>query len=195
MREGREYDPKTNEPILFELKHRMDPQERLSLSTRSAWLDWGFTRRASWVWDSMPASVAGMVLLLIVLYATVTVKELEDPRMVILGFLAFMGAFFALVELSDRHRREYLTATRLVRRYGLLGWGREEIPLTTIERVEVEYSRYRPFGEEWKLGDLHVFTRGYSTWVDHVFEPETAAQAILDVNGFPRSRGARRSVR
>ncbi len=176
-----ETDPKTSEPILFELKHRVDPREEgLSLSTRSAWLDWGFTRRASWVWDSMPMSVAGLFLLLLLLFPTVMARELDNPATVVLALVGFLAVFFVLVELSDRHRREYLTPTRLVRRYGLLGRGRTEIPLAAIERVEVDYSRYRPSGEQWKLGDLHVFTRGYSTWIDHVFEPETAAQAFLD---------------
>ena len=130
----------------------------------------------------MPVSAAGIFLLLFGLCVTVMSRELENLWIQILALVLFLAASFALVELSDRHRREYLTATRLVRRYGLLGWGRQEIPLTSIEGVEVDSSRYWPLGEKW--GDLHVFTRGYSTWIDHVLEPETAAQAIGHTNSL-----------
>ncbi len=56
MSEAMETDPKTSEPILFELKHRLDPRDRLSLFSASGGLDWrtsfGIARRANWVWDS-----------------------------------------------------------------------------------------------------------------------------------------------
>ena len=75
------------------------------------------------------------------------------------------------------HRRDFLTSTRVVRQYGVLGRRRREVKLEDIERVEYSYPR---FGRTFNAGDVEVTAVGGGFTFVGVPEPEVLAQRILD---------------
>jgi hypothetical protein len=75
------------------------------------------------------------------------------------------------------HRRDFLTTTRVVRQYGILGGRRQEVRLEDIERVEFSYPR---FGRAFNAGDVEVTAIGGGFTFVGVGEPDVLAQRILD---------------
>jgi hypothetical protein len=135
-----------------------------------------------WVFDTMSYPSIALFLVLLLTGGPFLWSLLDRSILaLVVGFFVWMGLFFAVVLPNEAHYRSYVTPTLVVRRYGLLGRGRKVIPLGTIENVEVDRSRYGSYGESVKLGDLKILDRGGSTFIYHVFESETAAQAIIDV--------------
>lgn len=182
------YDARTGEPILFELEHRQGG----GLRWRSL-LDWrssfGPMRPLSAYGPGMP--LRGLAVSLLLGLATIPLLlKTEDPRAESLIFLVWLIVSAALMGVEWRRRRDYVTPTRLVHRYGLLGLARREILLSTIERVEFDSSPYWPAGESWNVGDVRVFSPGDVTTIAWVFQPDSAAKAILDAKGgtLPDSR-------
>jgi hypothetical protein len=177
-----DYDPRTGEPILFELEHR----RRTPGGTRwRSWLDWrsfGPLRPLWHLGPGFPLLAFGVNLLLGLATIPVLLKT-EDPRARSQIFLLWLVVTTVLTLIQRSRARDYVTPTRLVRRHGLFGTARREILLSTIERVEFDYSPYWPAGESWDVGDVRVFSPGDVTTIAWVFEPDVAAKAILEAKG------------
>lgn len=189
-----EHDPVTNEPILFDV--RFDPARswpELKKSWASVdWRNWrGYVGPLKPGWALRPGVPArSMVVAALLGIPYVFLASRLDQSFLIPLFLAWLSIVGLCIGLEFSNTRDYLTATRLVRRYGILGRARREVPLAAIERVEVDYSGLWPSGEALGMGDLRIFCPGEVITIAGVREPEAAAQAILNVKAGEPPPGA-----
>lgn len=167
-----EHYRKTNEPVLFDLRRGR---------ARPDWRDW-----RGWVGPVRPFYVlgAGMpvrgsaVGFLLGFTGVVLADRFQDPTVQWIALFVSVVLLVLPMFVELAQRRDFVTPTRFVHQYGLLGGVREEIPLATIERLEFDYSRYWPAGEAWGVGDLRIHTPGRVTTIAGIPHPDVAAQAI-----------------
>jgi len=180
-----EHDPVTTEPILFEVRFNParswpDVKKRWTSIDRRDWRGYVGPLKPGWgIRPGVP--LRSMVVIVPLTIAWIALGSRLDQPFSIPLFLAWLAVVGLCIGLEFSNTRDYLTATRLVRRYGILGRGRREVPLASIERVEFDYSGLWPSGEAMKMGDLRIFCPGEVITIANVPEPATAAQAILNV--------------
>jgi PH (Pleckstrin Homology) domain-containing protein len=190
VRQEGKYDPDTNEPIVFELRYSFG-RSGADLRKRITSVDWRDFRayvgplRPGWALrPGIPSRSLAVAFALA--FVAIPLMSFRDSGLDIPVFLAWLTIFGLCMGLEGSNTRDYLTPTRLVQRYGILGRGRKEVPLSSIERVEFDYSGLWPAGEAQRLGDLRIFCPGETITIAGVPDPEAAAQAILNVkNGKP----------
>lgn len=189
-----EHDPVTNEPILFEVRcysarSRLELKKRWASVDRRDWRGYVGPLKPGWaVRPGMPVRSMMVAVLLTIAYGIFLIRSDQELSIPLLLAAFTVVALCSGLELSNT--RDYLTPTRLVRCYGILGRGRREVPLAAIERVEFDYSGLWPSGEAWKVGDLRIFCPGEVITIAGVPEPEAASQAILNVKNGKLPVGA-----
>ena len=119
-------------------------------------------------WRAFVLDAALLVVLILVLRMTSAPDWLVPASVLVL-------AVPPVLELKNR--RDFLTKDAFVRQSGLLGRKRLEIPLRTIERVEIEAPR---FGHLVNVGDVEIYSPGRLTRISGVASPDESAKAILD---------------
>ena len=76
------------------------------------------------------------------------------------------------------NHRVFVTASEIVRQWGLLRRRRIAIPLQSVERIEVSYPRW---GKTWDVGDISVAAGPLSFTFIGVRSPERIAERILEI--------------
>jgi len=172
-------DPRTGEPILYEFRRRS--RGRATVDWRTDW--WRVPGPVNPFWSFGPGTpvrgiLVGMLLAVPILFSGF---DWTSPFELTLACAGLGVAFTAPVFVELGHRRDFLTSTRLVHQYGLLGRARKEIRVSAIEQVELDQQRYWPAAEVWDVGDVIVHSPGDVLAVGRVYEPGAAMQAILSV--------------
>jgi membrane protein YdbS with pleckstrin-like domain len=135
--------------------------------------------------------VLGFFLAILTVVASI---QIDDPLLLRVSYVLAIVVMIVPMVIETAHWRDYVTPTRLVHQYGLLGRARKEILLTAIERVEVSTAAaYWPAAEFWDVADLRIHTPGDVTSIAFVFEPESLVQALTEIKAgiYPESSGDR----
>jgi membrane protein YdbS with pleckstrin-like domain len=134
--------------------------------------------------------VLGFLLAILTVVASI---QIDNPHLLRASYVLAMVVMIVPMVIEKAHWRDYVTPTRLVHQYGLLGLARKEILPTAIERVEVSTAAYWPAAESWDVADLRIHTPGEVTTIAFVFEPESVVQALTEIKAgiYPESSGDR----
>jgi hypothetical protein len=181
-----EIDPVTREPIVLLLR-RPSPRSLRDVTKSwpsGGWLDWRIWGPLKPAWALRPGVPArSMVVALALIPVALAVSSRAGEPFSIPVSVGYIALVAVCIGLEGSNTRDYVTPTRLVRRYGIFGRGRREIPLGAIERVEFDYSGLWPSGERLNMGDLRISLPHEIITIANVPDPEAAAQTILDLKG------------
>jgi hypothetical protein len=159
------------------------PVEREIRTSAAAWanvLDLSGSTQAFITLARAPWRAIGLTAFALVI---LKVAGLGDPYVGIVLIAAVgVGALEVL------HRRDFVTATHVVRQSGLLVRKQQTMSLAEIERVEYSYSR---FGRRFHAGDVEVIGQGKGFTFVGVSNPEELAAAILAAREAVLRREAR----
>jgi hypothetical protein len=162
---------------------RSQPVEREIRISAAAWanvLDLSGSTQAFIMLARAPWRAIGLAVLAQVI---LKLAGLGDPYVGIV-LIAFVG----IGAMEVLHRRDFVSATHVVRQSGLLGGRRQMIALAEIERVEYSYPR---FGRRFHAGDVEVIGQGKGFTFVGVSNPEELAAAILAAREAVIRRGER----
>jgi hypothetical protein len=111
--------------------------------------------------------------LLTLLVGSIMGQLLEKFNWPIYALALVVAIFPPLLEMI--FRREYITNTKYIKRYGIIGRGHLEIPLESFVSVEVDYPRYGAF---WNIGTIKIFTDQGRIVAQGVGKPEVVVKHI-----------------
>jgi membrane protein implicated in regulation of membrane protease activity len=100
--------------------------------------------------------------------------------------ISLAGAL-ALAISEVLHRRDFITTTRIVRQSGLFGNRRTELPVASVERVQVSYPKV---AWRFRAGDVEVSGVGQGLTLVGVADPEAVAEAIINARDSAPKSGA-----